>query len=121
VSFIRNTALGERDFTVIEIVVVLAIVVQAVLVLPCRTDFPSFYYAARLITLGRAPEIYDESALISLAYDDGVKPYPYIYNPFFALLVVPLTAFGYRTLVIFFAANHTFVGIYAHPKARVFR
>jgi len=97
VSFIGDITLRERDFTVIEIVVVLAIVVQAVFVLPRRADFPSFYYAAKLITLGRAPEIYNESALISLAHDDEVKPYPYIYNPFFALLVVPLTAFGYRT------------------------
>jgi len=97
VSFIRDIAFREKDFTVIEIIVVLAVVVQAVFVLPCRADFPSFYYAAKLITLGRAPEIYNESTLVSLARDDGVKPYPYIYNPFFALLVVPLTAFGYST------------------------
>ena len=96
-SFIGDIALKEKDFTVIEIVVVLAIVVQAVFVLPCRADFPSFYYAAKLLTLGRATEIYDENALVSLAYKDGVRSYPYIYNPFFALLVVPLTAFSYRT------------------------
>jgi len=56
-----------------------------------QTDFPSFYYASKGILLGG--NIYDTRFLDSLKAADNVKNHvlPYVYPPFLAIIVSPLT------------------------------
>lgn len=55
-----------------------------------RTDFPSFYYAAKALAAGR--NVYTAKSLDSLAAADRVANHvlPYLYPPFLAILAQPL-------------------------------
>ncbi|HXG00394.1 MAG TPA: glycosyltransferase family 87 protein [Bacteroidota bacterium] len=55
-----------------------------------RTDFPSFYYAAKALAAGR--NIYTAKTLDSLAAADRVANHvlPYLYPPFLAILAQPI-------------------------------
>src|SRR5579864_5748819 len=62
-------------------------------------DFLPFYVSARIITEGRAPELYDEQTIASeelkiIGQQSAVR-LPNLYGPQVALLFVPLTRFSF--------------------------
>jgi hypothetical protein len=67
------------------------------------TDFPSLYTAAEVIRQGENPydmEVF-ESTSVELGF--GKRAKPYVYHPFFATLLVPLTLFDPKIANAFFA------------------
>jgi len=86
-----------------------------------KTDFGTFYAAARAMRSGRDP--YDAATLESFRDEEreymsakfgtrmapGSEPLPYIYPPALALLLIPLTIAGYSAgLGLWFVLNHAF-------------
>ncbi|MFP4458213.1 MAG: glycosyltransferase family 87 protein [Candidatus Zixiibacteriota bacterium] len=56
-----------------------------------NADYNSFHYAARMISEGDGKDIYDPEKLNQRAEEDGLYAYPYLYPPFFATMLIPLS------------------------------
>ncbi|RKZ28408.1 hypothetical protein DRQ26_01150 [bacterium] len=82
---------------IIELLVVVLVGIEAYIGFVGWTDFGVYYTASRLVSSGTPDKMYDFDILKRMQIEIGEKGWPYIYPPFFAIVMQPFLMFDEKT------------------------